>query len=50
MWPNSPKKELKIFTLAEGGTEHVQIDNRTLGVDYAADWAAEVLGGNPKGA
>jgi dienelactone hydrolase len=46
---NSPKKELKIFTPAEGGAEHVQIDNRTLGVDYAADWAAEVLGGDPKG-
>ena len=46
---HSPKKELKIFTPAEGGAEHVQIDNRTLGVDYAADWAAEVLGGNPKG-
>lgn len=46
---NSPKKELKIFTLAEGGAEHVQIDNRTLGVDYAADWAAEILGGDPKG-
>ena len=46
---NSPKKELKIFTVAEGGAEHVQIDNRTMGVDYAADWAAEILGGNPKG-
>ena len=46
---HSPKKELKIFTPAEGGAEHVQIDNRTLGVDYAADWAAEVLGGDPKG-
>ena len=46
---NSPKKELKIFTQAEGGAEHVQIDNRTLGVDYAADWAAEILGGDPKG-
>ncbi len=46
---NSAKKELKIFTLAEGGAEHVQIDNRTLGVDYAADWAAEILGGDPKG-
>ena len=46
---HSPKKELKIFTPAEGGAEHVQIDNRTLGVDYAADWAAEVLGGDPQG-
>jgi dienelactone hydrolase len=46
---NSPKRELKVFTLAEGGAEHCQIDNRTMGLDYAADWAAEILGGNPKG-
>jgi len=46
---NSPRKELKIFTLAEGGAEHCQVDNRTLGIDYIADWIAEILGGDPKG-
>lgn len=46
---NSPRKELKIFTLAEGGAEHCQVDNRTLGIDYIADWIAEILGGDSKG-
>ena len=46
---NSPNRELKIFTAAEGGVEHCQLDNRTLGVDYMADWIAETLGGDPKG-
>ncbi|MCP4749425.1 MAG: alpha/beta hydrolase, partial [Proteobacteria bacterium] len=46
---NSPQKELKVFTQAEGGVEHCQCDNRTLGVDYMADWIAEILGGDPKG-
>jgi len=43
------RPELKVFTLAEGGAEHCQIDNVTMFVDYAADWVAETLGGNPKG-
>jgi dienelactone hydrolase len=46
---NSPRKELKVFTQVEGGAEHCQVDNNAMGVDYMADWAAEVLGGNPKG-
>jgi len=46
---NSPRRKLKVFTLAEGGAEHCQADNQTLFVDYAADWVAEILGGNPKG-
>jgi fermentation-respiration switch protein FrsA (DUF1100 family) len=46
---NTPNKRLKIFTLAEGGAEHCQADNGSMAVDYAADWVAEVLGGNPKG-
>ncbi len=47
---NSPKRELKVFTLAEGGAEHVQGDCPHMFVDYAADWVARILGGNPKGA
>ena len=46
---NSPVRKLKMFTRAEGGIEHVQVDNITLAVDYIADWLAETLGGNPKG-
>ncbi|HXF67648.1 MAG TPA: alpha/beta fold hydrolase [Burkholderiales bacterium] len=37
----SRSKTLKIFTAAEGGAEHCQVDNRQLGVDYIADWLAE---------
>ncbi len=39
----SKRKELKIFTAEEGGCEHIQLDNRTLGVTYVTDWLAEVL-------
>lgn len=46
---NSPNRKLKVFTLAEGGAEHCQADNRSLAVDCIADWVAEVLGGDPKG-
>jgi dienelactone hydrolase len=46
---NSARKELKVFTLSEGGAEHCQADNMTMFVDYAADWVAKTLGGNPKG-
>jgi fermentation-respiration switch protein FrsA (DUF1100 family) len=46
---NSPQRQLKIFTLAEGGAEHCQVDNSTMAVDYIADWAAKILGGDPQG-
>jgi dienelactone hydrolase len=46
---NSPKRELKVFTLAEGGAEHCQADNYSMAVDYIADWVADILGGYPKG-
>ncbi len=46
---NSPARKLKIFTEEEGGSEHCQVDNTTMGVDYMADWVAETLGGNTKG-
>ena len=46
---NSPRRELKVFTIAEGGAEHCQADNSAMLVDYAADWVADTLGGNPKG-
>ena len=46
---NSPRRELKVFTVAEGGAEHCQADNIAMFIDYATDWVAEILGGNPKG-
>lgn len=46
---NSANRKLKIFRLDEGGAEHCQIDNRQYVADVMADWAAEVLGGNPRG-
>ncbi len=46
---NSPGRRLKVFTLAEGGAEHCQVDNGSMAVDYMADWVAETLGGDPKG-
>lgn len=37
----SSDKELKIFTLDEGGAEHCQLDNRYLGSDFVTDWFAK---------
>jgi len=34
----SKTKTLRIFTEAEGGAEHCQVDNRQLGVDFIGDW------------
>jgi dienelactone hydrolase len=36
-------KTFKIFTAEEGGAEHVQVDNRQVGVDYIADWIMDNL-------
>ena len=40
---NSRQPELKIFTVREGGVEHVGADNMSYGRDYIADWFAETL-------
>ncbi|WP_270938520.1 alpha/beta hydrolase family protein [Falsiroseomonas oryzae] len=40
---NSPRRDLRVFTRAEGGAEHVQGDLFANAVDLMADWAAEVL-------
>jgi dienelactone hydrolase len=40
---NSKRRDLRIFTRAEGGAEHVQGDLFAHAVDLMADWAAEVL-------
>lgn len=41
---NSPRRELRRFTAEEGGEQHCQIGNMSLGTDYMADWIADVLG------
>jgi hypothetical protein len=40
---NSPRAELRVFTEAEGGAEHVGGDLFSPTIDYIADWVAEVL-------
>jgi dipeptidyl aminopeptidase/acylaminoacyl peptidase len=41
---NSPKRELKVFTDREGGTQHASFDNSINAGHYIADWVAETLG------
>jgi dienelactone hydrolase len=40
---NSRRAELRVFTEAEGGAEHVGGDLFSPTIDYIADWVAEVL-------
>ncbi len=46
---SSPKAELHVQTLADGGAEHCGVDNVALTRETICDWVAEVLGGNPAG-
>jgi pimeloyl-ACP methyl ester carboxylesterase len=39
----STRKHLKVFTAADGGAEHCQVDNRQVGVDYIADWLTPIF-------
>ena len=39
----SPDKKLLIFTEEMGGAEHVQVDNRQVGVDLISDWLSAYL-------
>ena len=34
----STRKAIKIFTAEEGGAQHAHVDNRQVGIDFAADW------------
>jgi hypothetical protein len=36
-------KTFKIFTREEGGAEHCQGDNLTIGIAYIADWLSDRL-------
>ena len=39
----SERKELKIFTREEGGYQHCQVDNVSIGTAYMWDWLEDVL-------
>lgn len=34
-------KTIKVFSTEEGGAEHAHVDNRQVGIEYAADWLEE---------
>jgi dipeptidyl aminopeptidase/acylaminoacyl peptidase len=40
---NARRRDLRVFTVEEGGSEHVHLDNMSVGVHAMADWAADVL-------
>lgn len=42
---SSPKAELYVHTLADGGAEHCSVDNPKLTIEVMSDWIAETLGG-----
>ena len=42
----STNKTLKIFSTEEGGAEHAHVDNRQIGIDFAADWLHDNIGSN----
>ena len=46
---NSKDRELKVFSLFDGGAEHCGADNGSLITDYITDWVAEKLGASPQG-
>ena len=43
---NSANRKLKVFSIAEGGSEHCSVDNWAINHDYIANWVASVLGGH----
>lgn len=43
---NSPKRELHVHTVADGGAEHCSVDNVPVTREVMADWVAETLGGH----
>ncbi len=42
---SSPKAELYVHRLADGGAEHCSVDNPNLTIEVISDWVAETLGG-----
>jgi dienelactone hydrolase len=41
---NSPRRELRVFTAAEGGAEHIGLDHLSHVSVFIADWIADVFG------
>lgn len=41
---NAASRELKVFSLADGGSEHCQVDHGALAIEYMTDWIAETFG------
>jgi dienelactone hydrolase len=39
----SPKRQLRVFTAAEGGAEHIGLDNFPHVIGYTADWIADTF-------
>jgi dienelactone hydrolase len=46
----SPRRELRIFTAAEGGAEHIGLDDLPYVSSYIADWVSGVFGSQPESA
>jgi hypothetical protein len=40
---NSPKRELRVFTSAEGGAEHIGLDHLPHVGSYIADWVTDTF-------
>ena len=40
---NSPRRELRVFTPEEGGTEHIGLDHLPHVSTYIADWTADTF-------
>lgn len=40
---NSPRRELRVFSAAEGGAEHIGLDHLPYVRDFIADWVAEAF-------
>ena len=45
---NSPKRELRIFTVEEGGAEHIGLDDLPYVSGFIADWVADTLAEMPR--
>jgi fermentation-respiration switch protein FrsA (DUF1100 family) len=44
----SPQRELRVFTAAEGGAEHIGLDNLPYVRDFIADWVGETFDGSAR--
>jgi fermentation-respiration switch protein FrsA (DUF1100 family) len=40
---NSPRRELKLFTRAEGGSMHASADNMSVAASFISDWVSEQI-------